>query len=112
MIVLRDKGNVMSEQADEVVAGGGLLHRRSLLGFAAVMGAAGTARAADPIGQGSPPAMLKIGRGFESYGVPSEFEKPVVKTVAAGAGRPGTGTSRTSAITTACRTSTPLSTSC
>ena len=95
MIVGRERGNVMSDQADEVVAGGGLLHRRSLLGFAAAIGAAGTARAADPVGQGSPPAMLKQGRGFEAYGVPSDFEKPVLKTIAFGAGRPGTGTSRT-----------------
>jgi sulfane dehydrogenase subunit SoxC len=95
MIAHKGKGNVMSEQAEEVVAGGGLLHRRTLLGFAAAMGAAGAARAADPVGQGSPPSMLKPGRGFETYGLPSEFEKPVAKAIAAGAGRPGTGVSRT-----------------
>lgn len=95
MIAHKGKGNVMSERVDEVVAGGGLLHRRALLGFAAAVGAAGTARAAESVGQGSPASMLKPGRGFETYGQPSDWEKPIVKSVAAGAGRPGTGVSRT-----------------
>jgi sulfane dehydrogenase subunit SoxC len=95
-MIARDiRGSAMSERQDDLAAGGGLMHRRSLLGFAAALGAAGPALADDPIGKGSPASMRTPGAPFTAYGVPSDWEKPVLRAVAAGAGRPGTGTSRT-----------------
>jgi sulfane dehydrogenase subunit SoxC len=71
-----------------------VMDRRALLAFGAALGGASAAEAAS-IGEGSPPWMKTPGAPFVAYGVPSEWEKAVVKPIAAGVGRPGTGTSRT-----------------
>src|SRR5271170_3058100 len=86
------------DESEEQVAGGGLLHRRSLLGAGVLvggLGAAFAARAADPIGAASPPTMTTPGAPFSGYGVPSHWRGEIKRTIGALPGRPGTGSSRT-----------------
>jgi sulfane dehydrogenase subunit SoxC len=81
----------------DYAAGNGLLDRRLLLGgglLSTVL--AGLARA-DSIGDNAPPWMKTPGRGFSAYGMPAKSQDKVVRAFfpAPGAGRPGTGSSRT-----------------
>ena len=78
------------------VAGGGLLHRRALLGGALIgAGALNAARAQEPIGAGSPPSMTRPGAGFSGYGVPAEWAQGIKRLTPAPSARPSTGSSRT-----------------
>lgn len=81
---------------DIPVAGGGLLHRRALLG-GAVLGAsaAGVAWAQDPIGAGSPASMTRPGAPFSGYGVPAQWAEGIKRLTPAASARPGVGSSRT-----------------
>ena len=88
----------MSAEAEEHVAGGGLLHRRMLLRggvLAGGLGAAFAARAADSIGAGSPDGMKVPGAPFSGYGVPAHWRGDIKRTIGALPDRPGTGASRT-----------------
>lgn len=79
---------------EQPVAGGGLLHRRALLGAGAVLAAGtGAARSATP--PGFEPWMLAPGGGFSDYGVPSRWEEDVKRGVAPSAAFPTIGASRT-----------------
>ncbi|MDB5459462.1 MAG: soxC, partial [Caulobacteraceae bacterium] len=83
---------------EEQVAGGGLLHRRSLLRggvLAGGLGAAFGARAADAIGAGSPPGMTRPGVPFTPYGVPSHWREDIKRSPASPPNARGTGASRT-----------------
>ena len=100
----------MTDRKDEVapteelgapVAGNGLLHRRAFFRggvlFAGTMAgfAAGSARAANPIGIDSPPWMRTIGAPFSGYGVPATPERGTQRTFTINERQPGTGSSRT-----------------
>jgi sulfane dehydrogenase subunit SoxC len=85
---------------DEVVAGNGLMDRRSLLrgallsaGFAAA--GAGVARADDPKGADAPEWMKTPGKPFSAYGTPSKWQEKVQRIFTIAPGRAGTGVSRT-----------------
>src|SRR5437764_8900611 len=96
----RPKNFDMSALSDEIVAGNGLLHRRTILrGGLFAAGAAGVAlnlaQAADNIGADAPEWMKTPGRTFTAYGVPSKWQEKVQRTFAATPGRAGTGVSRT-----------------
>jgi len=85
-----------SKSRGEVVAGNGLLDRRTLLrGGLFSAGFAGVARAADSIGADAPEWMKTPGRTFTAYGSPSKSQEKVQRILATQPGRPGTGTSRT-----------------
>lgn len=76
-------------------AGGGLLHRRALLGGAALsVGAAGLVRAQaganGAIGAGSPASMLRPGANVSAYGVPSEWVSGIKRITPPPGPRPGT----------------------
>ncbi len=78
------------------VAGGGLLHRRALLGGTiAAAGALSAAQAQDPIGLGSPLTMTRPGAGFSGYGAPAEWAQGIRRLTPPASARPGTGSSRT-----------------
>jgi sulfane dehydrogenase subunit SoxC len=78
----------------ELAAGGGILHRRALLGGGAgAVAATGAAQAA--VGAGSPPSMLVPGKPMSAYGQPSPHRSGLTRLVATPPGRPGTGSSRT-----------------
>src|ERR1700681_1177765 len=85
--------------AVEQVAGNGLLHRRALLGTAAlgVMGAGlgpmATGAAAEPLAE--PPWGLQIGNDTPPYQTPSKFAKNVVRTLANPKFEPRSSISRT-----------------
>ena len=73
------------EAAAERVAGGGLLHRRTLLTAGAVAtGAIAAGRVGTPAAQtGSlevPPWMQVPGRPFSGYGLPSKYEEHVQRS--------------------------------
>jgi len=88
----------MPSTSELPVAGGGLLHRRFLLGgggLAVGMALAGPGSAADPIGTGSPPTMTLPGGPFSGYGAPSHWRQGVKRLLPNAPGRPGTGASRT-----------------
>src|SRR5436305_7496022 len=87
-----ERGHVMALKRDSSgnlvpVAGNGLLHRRALLGGGAILagaaaaGSAGaiTAAGAEPLKDG--PWSLEAGDVIPAYGVPSRFEKDVVRAV-------------------------------
>lgn len=88
----------------EAVAGNGLLDRRMFLRGGAVLagslGAAGLPTLAGGDAASAEtlvvaPWMKTIGTPFNGYGQPSKFEAKVVRTFAAPANAPGTGSSRT-----------------
>jgi sulfane dehydrogenase subunit SoxC len=85
--------------SDDLVAGNGLLHRRTLLRGGVLAGAAGAglsiAHAAESIGADAPEWMKKPGRTFNAYGMPSHWQDKVQRTFAAAPPRAGTGVSRT-----------------
>jgi sulfane dehydrogenase subunit SoxC len=85
-------GKARSEVED--IAGGGLLHRRALLGAGAMAAAASAVQAAG-IGDGSPPTMTRPGQPMTAYGQPSGRRDAVQRIVAAAPGRTRTGVSRT-----------------
>jgi sulfane dehydrogenase subunit SoxC len=93
----RDKSITISD-ADRV-AGNGLLDRRLFLkGGAIALGGAGLSAVAGEAAAETlavPPWMKTIGTPFNGYGQPSKFEAKVVRTFAAPANAPGTGSSRT-----------------
>ena len=83
-------------ESDDVVAGGGLLHRRALLGGGLAALGAGAAAAQDAgIGAGSPASMKTPGAPFSAYGMPSHWRQNIKRLIASPPGRPGTGVSRT-----------------
>ena len=86
--------------ADDLAAGGGLLHRRTLVGgglLAATVG--GTVKAQtlgdQAIGAFSPATMTTPGAAFSTYGLPSHWRQGVKRVIQTPPGRPGTGVSRT-----------------
>ena len=90
-------------QAD-IVAGNGLMDRRSLLRgalFSAGIAAAGAgiARADDGasvgVGENAPEWMKMPGRPFSGYGTPSKWQEKVQRIFTIAPGRAGTGVSRT-----------------
>ncbi len=88
----------MTASDDDLAAGGGLLHRRTLLRggvLAGGLGAAFAARAADGIGEGSPETMRVPGAPFSGYGVPAHWRGDIKRSIGAVPDRPGTGASRT-----------------
>lgn len=85
---------MLDDDPVEAVAGGGLLHRRALVGLGAGAAMAGTARAAS-IGERSPQSMLAPGAPMSGYGQPSARREAVARINGAPPGRPGTGASRT-----------------
>jgi sulfane dehydrogenase subunit SoxC len=92
----RDKSIEVSD-ADRV-AGNGLLDRRLFLKGGAVLGAAGLAGVGGSAQAETltvAPWMKTIGTPFNAYGQPSKFESKVVRTWAAPANAPGTGSART-----------------
>jgi sulfane dehydrogenase subunit SoxC len=95
----REGGRMARSGDDGAAVGGSRLDRRALLKggvLAAGLGAApAAARAADPIGPGSPPTMTTPGAGFSGYGVPSHWRGEIKRLIGAVPGRPGTGASRT-----------------
>ena len=80
---------------DEIAAGNGLLHRRTLLRGGMFATAIGIAQADDTIGDNAPAWMKTPGRGFSGYGFPARSQEKVQRTFNAAPGRPGTGSSRT-----------------
>jgi sulfane dehydrogenase subunit SoxC len=80
---------------DHIIAGNGLLHRRTLLGGTLLTAGIGIAQGADVIGENAPEWMKTPGRGFSAYGTPAKSQDKVQRTFTAAPGRPGTGTSRT-----------------
>ena len=86
----------MTDKEFEVVAGGGLLHRRLFL--SASLGAAGLAllraRPADAAQQDVPPWMKAPGQGLRPYGERSPYESAVQRIVAPVVGTTGSGSSR------------------
>jgi sulfane dehydrogenase subunit SoxC len=85
---------------EEIVAGNGLIDRRTLLRgtlFSAVMAAAtrGTAQADDSVGANAPDWMKTPGRPFSAYGTPSHWQEKVQRIFTIAPGRAGTGVSRT-----------------
>lgn len=83
-------------ESDDVAAGGGLLHRRTLLGGGLLALGAGPAAAQDlGISAGSPAHMKAPGGTFSAYGMPSHWRQSIKRLIAAPPGRPGTGASRT-----------------
>jgi len=86
-------------------AGGGLLDRRLFLGAGAAAAGAlawmrpvwaqtGEAAGANPAGPpATPPWMLHPGKPFSNYGVPSPFEKGVIRWISANSDVPGNGIS-------------------
>jgi sulfane dehydrogenase subunit SoxC len=89
-----------SKLREEIVAGNGLMDRRTLLrgallsaGIAAA--GVGAARADDGVGADAPEWMKTPGRTFSTYGTPSKWQEKVQRVIAVAPGRPGTGVSRT-----------------
>jgi sulfane dehydrogenase subunit SoxC len=82
---------------DDLAAGGGLLHRRTLLSGGLLALGAGSAAAAQEagIGAGSPATMKTPGAPFSAYGMPSHWRQSIRRSIANPPGRPGTGVSRT-----------------
>jgi sulfane dehydrogenase subunit SoxC len=82
---------------DDLAAGGGLLHRRTLLSGGLLALGAGSAAAAQEagIGPGSPASMKAPGAPFSAYGMPSHWRQSIRRSIANPPGRPGTGVSRT-----------------
>src|SRR5262245_2605834 len=94
----RDKTIVVSD--GDQVAGNGLLDRRLFLtGGTALASAAGLAGMGAGRAEAETltvaPWMKTIGTPFSAYGQPSKFESKVVRTWAAPANAPGTGSART-----------------
>ncbi|HEY4031627.1 MAG TPA: sulfite dehydrogenase [Caulobacteraceae bacterium] len=86
--------------SEDLAAGGGLLHRRTLLsGGLLALGAAKAVQAqtvgSQSIGAVSPPTMTTPGAPFSAYGVPSHWRAGVKRVIQAAPGRTGTGVSRT-----------------
>jgi sulfane dehydrogenase subunit SoxC len=84
----------------EVVAGNGLMDRRTLLrgallsaGVAAA--SAGIAHADDGVGTDTPEWMKTPGKPFSGYGTPSKWQEKVQRIFTIAPGRAGTGVSRT-----------------
>jgi sulfane dehydrogenase subunit SoxC len=83
-------------ESDDLAAGGGLLHRRALLGGGLLALGAGAAAAQDAgIAAGSPASMKTPGAPFSTYGMPSHWRRNIKRAIANPPGRPGTGISRT-----------------
>ncbi len=85
---------------EEIVAGNGLLNRRTLLRGAllsAGIAAAGAsvADAQDTVGADAPEWMKTPGRPFSAYGTPSKWQEKVQRIFTLAPGRAGTGVSRT-----------------
>jgi len=85
---------------EEIVAGNGLINRRTLLrnalftaGIAAAGG--GVVQADDSVGANAPEWMKTPGRPFSGYGVPSKWQEKVQRIFTIAPGRAGTGVSRT-----------------
>lgn len=79
----------------EVVAGGGLLHRRALLAGGAVsLGAVGAA-AKGGVGEASPPWMRAQGAPLSGYGDRAPSLRPVQRIISERTASPGSGSSRT-----------------
>ncbi len=85
---------------DEIVAGNGLLNRRTLLrgallsaGFAAA--GVGAVKADDGVGADAPDWMKTPGKPFSGYGTPSKWQEKVQRIFTVAPGRGGTGVSRT-----------------
>ena len=75
----------------ELTAGNGLLHRRTMLrGGLLTASAAGSALAAEKIGDNLPEWMRKPGREFSGYGQPAKYQEKWVRTSANNPGRPKT----------------------
>ena len=90
----------IGKMSEEIVAGNGLINRRTLLrgallsaGVAAA--SAGTANAQDSIGVNAPEWMKVPGRAFSGYGTPSKWQEKVQRIYTIAPGRAGTGVSRT-----------------
>jgi sulfane dehydrogenase subunit SoxC len=97
-------GNLQAKDAaklrEEIVAGNGLLNRRTLLRGALlsagiVAAGAGIADAQDTVGTDAPEWMKTPGRPFSAYGTPSKWAEKVQRIFTLGPGRAGTGVSRT-----------------
>lgn len=85
---------------DEIVAGNGLINRRTLLRgalFSAGTAAAGAgiAQADDSVGANAPEWMKIPGKPFSAYGTPSHWQEKVQRIFTIAPGRAGTGVSRT-----------------
>src|SRR5258708_6462628 len=85
---------------EEIVAGNGLVDRRTLLRgglFSAGIAAAGVsvAHADDSVGADAPEWMKTPGSPFSAYGTPSKWQEKVQRIFTLGPGRAGTGVSRT-----------------
>jgi len=94
------EANSDSKLREEIVAGNGLLNRRTLLRGAllsAGIAAAGTAivDAQENVGADAPEWMKTPGRPFSAYGTPSKWQEKVQRIFTLGPGRAGTGVSRT-----------------
>jgi sulfane dehydrogenase subunit SoxC len=97
-------GNLKKKETDtlheEIVAGNGLMDRRTILRsalFSAGIAAAGVgaAQADDGVGVDEPEWMKTPGRPFSGYGVPSKWQEKVQRVFTIAPGRAGTGVSRT-----------------
>src|SRR5712671_5734724 len=76
---------------EEIAAGNGLLHRRTMLrGGLLTASAAGSALAAEKIGDNLPEWMRKPGREFSGYGQPAKYQDSWIRTSATAPGRPKT----------------------
>jgi sulfane dehydrogenase subunit SoxC len=77
---------------DEIAAGNGLLHRRTMLrGGLVTAGTAGLVLAGtEKIGDNLPEWMRKPGRDFSGYGQPAKYQESWVRTSANNPGRPKT----------------------
>jgi sulfane dehydrogenase subunit SoxC len=85
---------------EEIVAGNGLINRRTLLRnalfTAGIAGAGGSVvQADDSVGANAPEWMKTPGRPFSGYGVPSKWQEKVQRIFTIAPGRAGTGVSRT-----------------
>ena len=77
--------------ADDVAAGGGLLHRRTLLsGGLLALGAGAAAAQEAAVGAGSPASMKTPGAPFSAYGMPVHWRQNIKRLIASPPGRPGT----------------------
>jgi sulfane dehydrogenase subunit SoxC len=88
-----------SKLREEIVAGNGLLNRRTLLRgallSAGIAAGAGVVDAQESVGVDAPEWMTTPGRPFSGYGTPSKWQEKVQRIFTIGPGRAGTGSSRT-----------------
>src|SRR5262249_3395900 len=88
-----------SERPLDTVAGNGLIDRRALIGRGLVLagamgaGAAGTGAASEPLAEG--PWSLEPGDPITPYGLPSEFEEEVARTLSSPDNEPHSSIART-----------------